>query len=61
MADPLVFPIAPGLESLCRDAQQLVAVFPAPMVEKSGSWRPAPYDLAPCSAWLSGGMQPYTT
>ena len=58
MADPRKSLLAPGIESLCLDAQRLVATFPAPMTEKSGSWRPAPYDLGPASRWLRDGMPP---
>ncbi len=62
MADPrtpttaMSAALAPGLESLCRDAERLATTFPPPLIEKTGSWRPAPWDLGPASAWLARGM-----
>lgn len=53
-------PTCPNLLALCNDAASLATVFPPPLIEKTGSWRPAAYDCAPASAWLSGGMLPRT-
>ncbi|GAA0630074.1 hypothetical protein GCM10009547_37240 [Sporichthya brevicatena] len=50
------FVLDPGLELLCRDAERLATTFPPPLIEKTGSWRPAPWDLSPASAWLARGM-----
>jgi hypothetical protein len=57
MADPRTA-TCPNLIKLCEDAARLGVTYPPPVVEKAGSWRPAPYDCGPASAWLSGGMQP---
>lgn len=61
MADPRTPDLAPGMLSLCEDAQKLQAVFPPPVIEKSGSWRPAPWDCGPASAWIADGMPRVTT
>ena len=57
MADPRT-PTCPNLIKLCEDASRLAATYPPPLIEKSGSWRPAPYDCGPAAQWLRDGMTP---
>jgi hypothetical protein len=53
--------LAPGMLALCQDAQRLCATYPAPALEKTGSWHPGPWDLGPASAWLRDGMPQLVT
>ncbi|HUR76264.1 MAG TPA: hypothetical protein VMZ00_18410 [Sporichthya sp.] len=51
--------LAPGMVSLCQDAQRLGATYPAPALEKSGSWHPAPWSISSEVRALCGGAPDY--
>ena len=61
MADqrPTPAPSVPGLASLCRDAEQLAATFPAPPQPKPSTWHPAPLNVTPGVRRLGAEAPPY--
>lgn len=62
MADPRrpsSSPLAPGMASLCRDAETLAATYPAPPQPKPSSWHPAPLSVSPGARRLCDGAPPY--
>ncbi|MBA3744819.1 hypothetical protein [Sporichthya sp.] len=59
MADPRKSLLAPGMASLCQDAQALSAIYPAPPQPAPSSWHPAPLAVSPGARSLCDNVPPY--
>ncbi len=52
-------PLAPGLASLCRDAEALAVSYPAPPQPVPSSWHPAPLHVSPGARRLGDNVPPF--
>jgi hypothetical protein len=61
MADqrPTPAPAVPGMASLCRDAEALTAIYPAPPAPTPSTWHPAPLNVSPGARRLGDDVPPF--